>query len=169
MSNIFSTVEARYEWILRRSVWLFALLAGVSVVLMMLTTCADVVLRAFGHPLQGSYDVVRLLGALAISFALPYTTAVKGHVAVEFFFHKLPHRGRIVVDSMIRLVLIGLFALLGWQSVLYGVRLEKSGTVTATLQLPVFWVPYVIAASSAVVLLVVLHNLLHPGKVMIKP
>jgi hypothetical protein len=38
-----------------------------------------------------------------------------------------------------------------------------------TLQIPTFWVSYVIAASAGVVVLVILYNLLHPGREMIKP
>ena len=38
-----------------------------------------------------------------------------------------------------------------------------------TLQLPVFWVPYVMAFSCAVVVLVTLYHLFHPGKALLKP
>jgi len=158
-----------YQHFLRGLVLVLAVMAGGGIVLMMLTTCVDVVLRALGHPLSGSYDVVRLLSVVTIACALPYTTAVKGHVAVEYFFHKLTRHGRILVDSMVRLLIIALFSVLVTENIKYGMRLFKSGEVTATLQVPIFWVPYVVAFSCAVVVLVVLHNLLHPGRVMIKP
>ncbi|MBN2307412.1 MAG: TRAP transporter small permease, partial [Candidatus Hydrogenedentes bacterium] len=99
----------------------------------------------------------------------PYTTAVKGHVAIEYFFLKLSRRGRIIVDTVCRSIGIVLFSFLTWKSVHYGSALKASGQVTPTLQVPVFWVPYVIALSCGVVVLVILHNLLHPGKEMIKP
>jgi hypothetical protein len=38
-----------------------------------------------------------------------------------------------------------------------------------TLQMPVFWVPYVMAFSCALVVLVTLYYLLHPGKALLKP
>jgi hypothetical protein len=38
-----------------------------------------------------------------------------------------------------------------------------------TLQWPVFWVPYVLAASCGLVVLIKLYHLTHPGKPMIQP
>lgn len=163
-------IDRGFARVLRACVLGLAVLSGASVVLMMLTTCSDIFLRALGHPLQGSYDIVSLLGALAISFALPYTTAVKGHVAVEYFFQRLPGRRlKIVVDSIIRLLVMVLFIVMAIANIGYGGRLAASGLVTPTLQLPVFWVPYMLALACAMVSLVVLYNLLHPGKAMIEP
>ena len=64
---------------------------------------------------------------------------------------------------------MALFFVLGYQSIIYGNRLREAGQVTMTLQVPLFWVPYLIAFSSFVVVLVIFDNLLHPGKEMIKP
>jgi len=129
----------------------------------------DIILREFNRPLVGTFDIVKLACAVTMACALPYTTAVKGHVAVEYVFHKLSFRGRVVVDTLVRLVSMALFGVLSFQSVLYGNALRRTGQVTATLQLPIFWVPYVIAFSCAIVILVVMLNLLHPGREMIKP
>jgi len=153
----------------RGLVYALAAGAGLGILAMMGVTCVDVVLRVFGSPLTGAYDIVKLSGALTIACALPYTTAVKGHVAIEYFFHKLSWRGRVVVDTLARLLGMALFGVLAWQSVRYGMSLRRSGQVTLTLQVPVYWVPYVIAFSCGVVVLVILHNLLHPGREMIKP
>ena len=157
---------SRLVWVLTV---LLALAAGASVLAMMAITCADVVLRVWGHPFIGAYDLVRIAGVISIACALPYTTAVKGHVAIEYFFHKLSRRARVVVDTIARTIGIALFAALARQSVAYGMSLKHSGQVTSTLQIPIYWVPYLIAFSCAVVALVIFHNLLHPGKEMIKP
>jgi TRAP-type C4-dicarboxylate transport system permease small subunit len=144
-------------------------LAGFSIVFMMLVTCTDVVMRLFGHPLKGSYDLVQIAGALCIACALPYTTAVKGHVAVEFLYLKLGRRSRLVVDVVVRTILIALFAILTVQSIKYGASLHRSGEVTPTLEIPLYGVMYLIAFSCVVVALVVLFNLLNPKKELIKP
>jgi TRAP-type C4-dicarboxylate transport system permease small subunit len=67
------------------------------------------------------------LSLIILSCALPYTTAVKGHVAVEFFFNKLPPTARIVVDSVMRALMIALLSLLAYQAVRYGINLRASG------------------------------------------
>lgn len=143
--------------------------AGAAVVFMMMVTCADVLFRLFYRPLTGAYDLVRVAGAVAIACAVPYTTAIKGHVAIEYFFHKLKPRGRVMVDTIMRLLMILFFAALGWQSIAYGRMLRGAGQVTLTLQIPVFWIPYLIALACFVSMGVVVHNVFHPGKEMIKP
>jgi TRAP-type C4-dicarboxylate transport system permease small subunit len=150
-------------------VMVLAAVAGISLSAMMLVTCADVILRIFARPITGAYDIVRIAGVVTIAAALPYTTAVKGHVAVEYFFHKLSHRGRFIVDSVVRVVGIAAFLGLAWQSVIYGSSLRQTGEVTLTLQIPVFWIPYVIGASSIVMALVVGYHLFEPGRELIKP
>ena len=134
---------------------------------MMLVTCADIILRVLRISISGAYDIVRIAAAMTIACGLPYTTAVKGHVAVEFFFHRLGRRGRVVADTLIRLATMVLFSLLTWQFVHYGIGLKKSGEVSMTLQLPVFWVPHVMAFSCAIVVLVTLYHLMHPGKALL--
>ncbi len=158
-----------WQRLLRRLVLALALLAGAGTVAMMLVTCADIVARAFGHPLKGSYDIVRLLSLVTLSCALPYTTAVKGHVAVEFFFNKLPAPARLAVDSVMRLLTIGLFVLLAVQGVRYGQSLRASGEVMLTLGWPIHWASFVMAFGCAVSALVVLQHLLHPRKVFMAP
>jgi TRAP-type C4-dicarboxylate transport system permease small subunit len=75
----------------------------------------------------------------------------------------------MVLDTMMRLLVIGLFSLLAWQCVQHGLSLKRSGTVSMTVQLPIFWVPYVLACSCALMVLITIYHLLHPGKELIKP
>jgi len=154
---------------LRSLVRLTASVAGAGLLTMMTVTCVDVVTRKLGHPLPGAYDLVKLAAAVTMACALPYTTAVKGHVAVEYFYHKLGRRGRVVADTLIRLPIMAMFSLFAWQLVSYGAKLRASGEVSMTLQLPVFWVPLVMAFCCAQVVLVTSWHLLHPGKTLIKP
>ncbi len=144
-------------------------MAGAAVMTMMTVTALDVVSRLFFRPITGAFDIVRIAGAVAVACAIPYTTAIKGHVAIEYFFHKLGRRGRTAVDAIVRVLAMALFAVLTWQSVRYGNELKASGQVSATLQLPIFWIPYLIAFCCAVTVGVVFYNLMHPGKEMIKP
>ena len=110
-----------------------------------------------------------LTGGVTIACVLPYTTAVKGHVAVEYFFLKLPRTARIVVDTATRLVCMAVLGVLSWRCVLRGMSLQRSNTVSQTLQIPSYYLAYVAALSCALVVLVIFHNLLHPGREMIKP
>ena len=153
----------------RLLIHLLLIIAGASILAAVALVTVDVILRKLGYPFKGSVDIVSILGALAVACALPYTTAVKGHVAIEFFFQKLPRRGRLVLDTITRLMMLVLFLALTWQSIRYGLQLRANHQVTPTLQIPVFWVSYLFAASFAVVVLVKIYHLLRPGKTMIQP
>ena len=158
-----------YHRALRALVKAFAYVAGAGLMVMVLVTSADVILRKFSLSLTGAYDIVRMAAGITVAAALPYTTAIKGHVAIEFFFHKLGRRGRIAVDALMRLGGMALFGLLAWGCVGYGNSLRAKGEVSMTLQLPVYWLPYALAVSCALVVLIKLYHLTHPGKPMIQP
>ncbi len=127
----------------RALVYGLAVLAGLAVAGMVVITCLDIVLRLAGRPLKGTYDLVRVLGAVAMGCALPLTTAAKGHIAIEVLYLKLGHAGRVVVDTLMRVALLGMLGVATWQCLTYGGRLLRSHEVTPTLQLPLFWVPWV--------------------------
>jgi TRAP-type C4-dicarboxylate transport system permease small subunit len=158
-----------YTKTLRAVVLALAAISGLGIVAMMLVTCADVIMRIANHPLTGAFDIVKICGAITIATSLPYTTALKGHVAIEYFFHKLSKGARIIVDSIVRLLTTTLFCFLTWQCIKYGQSIKAVGQTSNTLEIPLFWVPWVLAFSTAVVAMVILHNLLNPTKEMIKP
>ena len=158
-----------YERLLRGLVLALAVVSGAGIVGMMAVICADVILRMFGHPIRGGYDMVCVLSVVTLAGALPYTTAVKGHVAVELFFLKMPKPWRVAVDSVMRLLVILLFVLLTVQSAKYGAQLQRTGELMATLRMQACWLPWLIAFSCAVSSLVVLYHLLLPGKAVVRP
>ncbi|MGQ9661783.1 MAG: TRAP transporter small permease [Kiritimatiellia bacterium] len=127
-----------YHRILRGVILFLGRVAGVGVLAMVVITWTDVVLRLWRVPLAGAYDLAKIAAALTIAAGLPYTSSVKGHVAIEYFFHKLNRRGRIVVDGVVRLPGMALFSVLAWSCLKYGTRLRTSGEVSLTLRLPAF-------------------------------
>jgi TRAP-type C4-dicarboxylate transport system permease small subunit len=156
-------------------VFALAAVSGLSLFVMIGAICLDVVLRSpwvhrvTGVALVGVFDIVRITGAITLAAALPYTTAVKGHVAIEYFFHKLNRTSRLVVDSIMRILSMGLFGFLGWRSIVYGLNLRRVGQVTQTLEWPIFWLPWFIGVCCFVVVLVIAFHLLCPRRELIKP
>lgn len=112
-------------------------IAGVAVVAMMLLTCADIVMRFFGKPLPGVYDLVGFLGAVSVSFALAYTSVQRGHVAVEILMEKLPRRVQFRLLSIGNLAGAVFFLFLTWQSFLYARELLDTGEVSMTVAIPI--------------------------------
>lgn len=128
--------------------------ACLAVVVMMLLSCADVAMRLFGAPIPGTYEMVGFLGAVVVSFSLAHTSLQRGHVAVELIFEKLPLRAQIIVDAVGNLVSTILFGLIAWQSLLYGLDLQRSGEVSLTLQMPLHPFVYGIAVGCGLLALV---------------
>lgn len=161
---------ARGGWgVLRRFVVFSAYGAGVAIFLMIAVTCLDVVLRRFGTSIPGAYDIVRLLGGVTIATSLPLTTAVKGHVAIEYFFHRLNHRGRSVVDAMMRTLQVVAFLFASYSFFVKGHNLLRDGEVTPTLQCPVFWLAWLIAVMALLTAVVSFFHLIRPGKELVRP
>ncbi len=143
-------------------------ISALGVLFMMAVTCVDIVLRRFGTAIPGAYDLVRLGGGVTIAAALPLTTAVKGHVAIEYFFHRMGRVGRLVVDSAMRLLQAALFLFATVAFVRYGNRLLASGEVMPTLQCPVFWLAWLVALSCLLTALVSLFHLAKPSEEFIR-
>lgn len=137
-----------------------AMLSALAVLAMIGITCLDIILRLrfINHPIHGAFDIVRIAGLIAIAGALPYTTAVKGHVAVEFLYHKLSYRGRTALNIFVRTMSVGLFSFAAWQFVQYGTALKHSNQCFQTLEMPIFWMSYLMAVSFGVVVLVILQQ-----------
>ena len=123
----------------------FNWIAAGAIVAMMLLTSADVILRLFRHPIPGTYEIVGLLGAIAISFSLAYTSVERGHIAVEFLFQKFPKKVRLFISAINDFLCLFLFGLLTWQTILLASDLKQSGEVSMTLEMPIY--PYVFGIS----------------------
>ncbi len=149
-SNIVRRVSQFFNWI-----------AGVSLAFIMFLTVADVFLRYFfKRPILGTYEIVGLGGAVAAAFAIPQTAIDRGHVAVRLVVEKLPLRIQMFIYAAINLMSAVLFALIAWQSYLYGLDMKRTGEVTLTLRLPFYPVLYGISASCWLMFLVALSDFL---------
>jgi len=121
------------------------IIAGIAVTVMMLLTVADVLLRAGGHPIIGTYEIVALLLALVIGFGIPQVSLDRGHVYMDFLLEKLSKRGRKVMNTITRLFCIIFFLPLGYNLFNVGARFHASGEVSATIKIPFYPVAYGVA------------------------
>jgi TRAP-type C4-dicarboxylate transport system permease small subunit len=136
------------------------MIAAMAIFVMMALTCVDVFLRYFFRkPIPGTYEIIALLGAVAVSFAMAHTLAEKGHVAVSLIVQLFPKRLQGIIEGVMSIFGIILFGLIAWQSVLYGLDCQRSGEVSLTLELPFYPIIYGVALGSGVVCLVLLVDL----------
>jgi len=113
------------------------LIAGLTLAFMFLFTLTNVVIRAFGKPIVGDFEIISFLGAVVIGFAIPYTSMVKGHIDVDFLLMMLPRKVSNRIRVATRIIGIGLFLWISWNFVLMSFDLLRTKEVT-----PVFRMPY---------------------------
>jgi TRAP-type C4-dicarboxylate transport system permease small subunit len=157
-----------FSWI-RVLVRALAIIAGAAILVMIGVTVTDIILRIFKTGIKGAYDIVRIMGVISVSCSLPYLTAVKGHIAIEFLYQHLSKAGRIILDTLFRIVSLGLFGFLVIYCVKHGLAQLASGQMMMTLKIPIFWVPFLIGFNSLLMMIIIFYHLIHPGKEMIKP
>lgn len=148
-----------FQHVVFRGAHALDMLAAAAIVTMMVLTCADIVLRFFRRPITGTYEIIAFLGALTVACAVAHTSAEKGHVAVNLVVRLLPQRAQGLVESVVALLSLLLFALIAWQSVLYGLASQRAGEVSLTLQIPLYPIIYGVAFGTGAVCLVCLVDL----------
>lgn len=120
----------------------FNIIAGITLFFMMCLTVLDIILRFFKKPIIGTYELVAFSGAVVIGFSLPFTSWIKGHVNTDFFIIWISKRKRDAFYIGTRCLGIILFFLAGWNLILFGRDLYKSGEVSPTLQMPFYPIAY---------------------------
>ncbi len=138
--------------------------AVAGLVAMMVLTLADVVLRGFGRPIPGTYELVGILGAIIIGFSMPYTTMAKGHVIMDFLTESLSGSAQTALHVLTRILAIAFFIIAGWNLCALGNSYSRAGEVTLTLKLPLSPVFYVVAFCCFVECLMLVVELMPSGQ-----
>jgi TRAP-type C4-dicarboxylate transport system permease small subunit len=125
-------------------------IAGFTLAFMLVFTVLNVILRAFGHPIVGDVEIMCFLGAVVISFSLPYTSMRKGHVLVDLLLEKISKRSSGTLQVVTRVVSIALFAWIGWNFCIMSLDLVRSGEVTPVFRLPYYPISFGVAFSCLV-------------------
>lgn len=114
------------------------LISGLTLAFMLLFTLTNVVMRAFGKPIVGDFEIISFLGAVVIGFAIPYTSLHKGHIAVDFLLAMLPRTTSDRIELATRIIAIAFFLWLAWNFVLVSLDLVKTKEVTPMFRLPYY-------------------------------
>jgi len=152
----------RFESGIRRLAEYMSFIAGTAIIIMMLLSTADVLLRLGGplyskfeywflrfiQPIPGTYELVSFLGTVAAAFAMAHTSIKGGHVSVSLVTRLLSKRVRIVIQIITNTLALVFFGLLTWRSILYAQELKFYGEVSMTLQLPYYPFVYGVAFAS---------------------
>lgn len=151
--------------------YLSRLLLAVSGLLltgMMLLACSNMLLRAFGEPIQGTYELLGYMGAVTIAFGLAATQRQKGHIALTVLTDLFPARLQRQVDMLSSLAACVFFALIAWRTSRFALNMIAMGEYSETLRIPYYPFPLAVALGCALLALTLfidfLEALLPGGK-----
>jgi TRAP-type C4-dicarboxylate transport system permease small subunit len=131
-------VHSRFEGFLVSVSKILNIIAGTALTIMMFLTVIDVFLRSSGHPIIGTYEIVALLLAVVVGFAIPQVSLDRGHVYMEILLNLLSARARAILNTITRIFCIILFIIIGYNLFSVGNEFRVSGEVSPTIQLPFY-------------------------------
>ena len=126
--------------ILNKTCRLFAVCAGIMLILMSLMSLASIVGRSvFDKPILGDYELVQTMSAIAVAMSLPFCQMIRGHIIVDFFTTALPARVNKKLDILASLVLAVAGFVFSWRISLGMIELRSNGDASMLLDLPTWW------------------------------
>jgi len=146
-------------WFTEKISRLMCIIAYSALTFIMLLTVADVTGRLFRHPILGTFEIVGMGGAIAIGFAIPITSWLRGQTYVDMIVQTLPDWGKKTMNILTRVACIALFAAIGYNLFLYAAKLHMSGEVSLTRQIPFYPVAYGLGVSCFVQCLVLITDI----------
>lgn len=117
-----------------------ALTAGVMLLVTVIAILADVVMRAFGHPLGGTDELSGYVMAIATAWGASYALTERAHVRIELIRNKLVPAGRAWMDLIALAALAITAVVIGWRG--WGVlasTLANNSRANTALATPLAW------------------------------
>jgi len=127
-----------------------SVIAGFILLIMMTVTFLDIVMRFFGKPIVGAYELVAFMGVAVAAFALPRASLLKTHVYVDLVIDKLPRSAQKTLRVLTRITVFFMFSFAAWYFVLMAKNFIATKTVTMALRVPFYPVVFALAAGSLV-------------------
>jgi TRAP-type C4-dicarboxylate transport system permease small subunit len=98
----------------------FFFIAQISVLIMMLLTTADALMRyLFNHSITGAYFFTeKYLMVIVVFFSLSYVMKLNGHIRIDFFTQYLPRNLVKVLDIIYTFLAAALMFIIAYQSMI---------------------------------------------------
>jgi TRAP-type C4-dicarboxylate transport system permease small subunit len=125
----------------------FHVISGLTLAFMMVVTLLDVIMRNIGHPIVGTVEIISFCGSVVVGFAIPYTSWKKAHVYVDLVVDKLSPRSKVIMAVITRGMGIALFVFIGYNFIVYGRDLLRTGEVSASFRFPYYPIAFGLALS----------------------
>ena len=148
-----------YERAIRRISRSLNIVGGVILMIMMFLTVANIIGRAVLGPILGTPEIVGYTLVIVVGFGLAYTAVQEGHVTVELLVARFSQRAQAIINIVATLLGIGIFALIAWQSTMYGWKQGLVGEYAPVLKFPISPFRYIFVFGCVVLCLVLVLQL----------
>ena len=139
----------KFEKFVRLMSLSFLTVSMMSLLGILIITVIDILgIKLINKPVPGGIEIVGYLGAITISFSLPYIQYRGENIYVDFFIRKFSRNLKKFISILTSLLGITLFVLLSWQSYYFGVVLKNTKEISPTLRIPFYPIVYGIALCS---------------------
>ena len=143
----------------------FGIIAIFILVLMMLFTVTDVILRKiFNTPIPGGLELIEFMMIFTGFLGLAWCALSGMHIRVDLVVSKMSRRTQGIIDSLCHFTGISMSIIIAWRSILEGLATRQLHTESAVLAIPIFPFYFVLATGFAVLGLSILILLLRALK-----
>ena len=125
----------RFQELVSKLSRFLAVIAGATLVFVMLLTVLDVILRYFGYPIIGVYDLVALGGAIVVGFTMPLAAEKRIHVYMEMAFQGHSRTVKQILNLLTRLIVFGISFVVAWNLIRLGIDFRRTGEVSLTIRI----------------------------------
>jgi len=139
--------------------WLL-IIGGVALLALMVLATGNVLLRIFGMPFRGAYELVSFCGAVVTAFALGYTQKRKFNIVVDILSDKFPEGVKRLLDGIGYLIGLIFFGLIAWVILQWGLKIAAAGEVSETLKIVYYPFVFCVALGFAVLCLTLVIDLI---------
>jgi TRAP-type C4-dicarboxylate transport system permease small subunit len=140
----------------------FENMAVIILAFMMMLVVTDVILRIFGHPIIGTYEMVMILAGPLVAFAIPQTSIENQHISVDALTEQIERKSlsaSAILFACTKALGMILFMVLGWFCMEKGIRMFEKGDISDARHIPLYPVAFMMGACCFAEVLVLLVQL----------
>ena len=135
-------------------------LAGGALLTMLALAVANMVLRPFGYPFRGAYELIGFFGSLVVAFGLASSENSKSYAPISLIHVYFPPWLNRSLDIAAHTASALFFAIMAWSTASWAWSLLRSGELSETLRFNYVMFPAAVALGLAAMSLALLCSLI---------